>query len=161
MKTTNKKNQNLIFLLLGLLVVLGGVVVFALTSGSSDKVVVNEVGKSAEVGKVTYTLNKVELTDERNKQDDSKPKDVIKVSYTVKNDTDKPVDVDNTVVAKDSDKKDLLTYANKNTLGTVKAGETKEVVTHFGLNKQGVVVFKFAPNTESKDFALYSTTVEK
>ena len=69
------------------------------TSSSSSKEAQEsfyQVGDTVKVGDAEYTLNSVELTDERNQFADEQPAQVVKITYTIKNNgqNDLPVGMD-------------------------------------------------------------------
>lgn len=120
------------------------------------------LGDSVDVGGVIYTLNSVELTDERNQFDESNPEFVVKVSYTMENQTDSesdlPVGMD--VSAYGADLKKLESYPNDNTLGSVAKGKAIDVTQHFGINKLGEMELQFAPLVSLKKTADFKVNVE-
>lgn len=118
------------------------------------------LGDSVDVGGVIYTLNSVELTDERNEFDDKKPENVIKVSYTMENKNDKDVPVGMDVSAYGPDSKKLDSYPNDNTMGSVATGKKIDVTQHFGLNDLGEVELQFAPLVSVKDTADFKVDVK-
>ena len=64
----------------------GGTKVEKSSSSKKSEVKYYKLGETVKVGDVEYTLKSVEKTDERNEFEDSKPANVIKVVYHVKND---------------------------------------------------------------------------
>ena len=157
------------FWLLVVVIVLG--VGGALGSGSNggQKVGTNsastpkyyKLGDTVKVGKVTYTLKSVELTDERNEFADDKPNNVIKVTYHVKNGSDDSIPVGADLNAYGPDKNKLKTYpVNGQTLDAIDAGMETDVVTGFGINKLGKVQLKFAPLVSSEKPATYQVNVK-
>lgn len=104
-----------------------------------------KIGDTVQVGDVEYTLKHVELTDERNEFDDKKPAQVVKISYTVKNNSDKDIPVGADVNVYGSDNKKSDSYANEHTMGSVASGKEMECITHFGLNQTGDIEIHFSP----------------
>lgn len=105
-----------------------------------------KVGDTVRVGKVTYTLKSVEVTSERNEFADDQPKNVIKVVYHVKNNSDKelPIGADLDVYGPDNTK--LKSYPiNDTTVDSVAAGKEADVTTGFGTDKLGTFELQFSP----------------
>lgn len=118
------------------------------------------VGDSVDVGGVVYTLNSVELSDERNQFDDSNPDYVIKVSYTMQNNTDSDIPVGMDVSAYGPDEKKLDSYPNDNTMGSVAVDKKIDVTQHFGVSSLGEMEFQFAPLVSIKDTADFKVDVQ-
>lgn len=119
------------------------------------------VGDTVTVGDVTYTLNGVELTDERNEFEDSNPEKVIKVTYHVKNNSDKDLPIGADLNAYGPDNKKLETYPlNDTTLDAVAPGKEADVTTGFGLDGSGKVELQFAPLVSMKQAAKFIVKVQ-
>ncbi|MDT3394685.1 MAG: DUF4352 domain-containing protein [Bacillota bacterium] len=131
------------------------------TSSSSKKEssTLYKVGDTVKVGDVTYTLNSVEKTDERNQFDDTNPANVIKIVYHVKNNgkEDLPVGTDLSVYGPDNNK--LKTYALENTMDAVAAGKEMDVTAAYGTDKMGKFELQFAPLVSIKKAAKYQVEV--
>lgn len=125
----------------------------------TEKVKFYSVGDEVKVGDATYKLNSVELTDERNEFDDTKPEKVVKIQYTMQNDSkeDLPVGMDLSVYNADDTKAE--TYPNDNTMGSVAAGKKMEVTQHYGLNDSGEIELQFAPAISLEDTANFKAKV--
>jgi uncharacterized membrane protein YdfJ with MMPL/SSD domain len=128
---------------------------------SSKKPEFLKVGQSATVDKVTYTLTGVATTTERNQFDDSKPANVIKVTYTLKNDSDKEVPVGTDLEVYGPDGKKLKSYANDNTMDSVAAGKSIDATAHFGTEKLGDFELQFAPFLSFEKAAKFKVNVAK
>ncbi|MCU2262299.1 DUF4352 domain-containing protein, partial [Enterococcus faecalis] len=119
------------------------------TSASSSKEEKSDtfykIGDTVKVGDAEYTLNSVELTDERNQFEENQPAQVIKITYTVKNDGDSDIPVGMDVEVYGSDNKKSETYPNDNTMGSVAPGKEMDCVAHFGLNQTGEIEIHFSP----------------
>ncbi|MBU5364859.1 DUF4352 domain-containing protein [Enterococcus devriesei] len=132
------------------------------SSKSSEKEVTEtfyKVGDSVKVGNVTYTLNNVELTDQRNQFEEKQPAQVIKITYTVKNDDKQDIPVGADVEVYGPDDKKAETYANENTMGSVASGKQMDVTAHFALNQSGKIEIHFAPLISFEKAAKFKTTV--
>lgn len=132
------------------------------TSSSSEKKASDtfyKVGDTVKVGDVTYTLNSVELTDERNEFEETQPAQVVKVTYTVKNDGDEDIPVGTDVEVYGSDDKKASSYANENTMGSVASGKQMDVTSHFGLNQTGEIEIQFSPLVSFEKAAKFKATV--
>lgn len=137
------------------------------TSESSNKPADNKkddktfykVGDSVKVGDVTYTLNSVELTDERNELEDTQPANVVKITYTVKNDGKEDLPVGTDIEVYGSDDKKAETYANENTMDSVAPGKQMDVTAHFGLNQTGDIEIQFSPLLSFEKAAKFKATV--
>ena len=114
-----------------------------------------QVGDTVQVGDAEYTLTSVELTDERNQFDDTNPAQVVKVSYTIKNngDSDLPVGMDVEVYGSDDKKSE--SYPNDNTMGSVAPGKQMDCVAHFGLNQTGEIEIHFVPLMSFENSAIF------
>ncbi len=117
------------------------------------------VGDSVKVGDVTYTLNSVELTDERNEFEENQPAQVVKITYTVKNDGKEDIPVGADVEVYGPDDKKAETYANENTMGSVASGKQMDVTAHFALNQTGEIEIHFAPLISFEKAAKFKATV--
>lgn len=117
------------------------------------------VGDTVAVGDAEYTLQSVELTDERNQFDESNPAHVVKVTYVVKNngESDLPVGMDVEVYGSDDKKSE--TYPNDNTMGSVAPGKQMDIVAHFGLNQTGEIEIHFAPLISLEKSAIFKATI--
>lgn len=131
------------------------------SSKSETKTNFYKIGDSVKVGKVTYTLTSVEKTDERNEFEESKPANVIKVVYHVKNDADKdlPIGTDLEVYGPDNTK--LKSYPISNsTLDAVAPGKEADVTSGFGTDKLGNIELQFAPLVSMEKAAKFKVNVE-
>ncbi len=119
-----------------------------------------QVGDTVQVGDAEYTLTGAELTDERNEFDDSNPAQVVKISYTVKNNgtDDIPVGMDVEVYGPDDKKAEE--YPNDNTMGSVASGKQMDCVQHFGINSTGDIEIHFAPIISLEDSAIFKVNVQ-
>lgn len=119
------------------------------------------VGDTVTVGDVTYTLNDVQLTDERNEFEDSNPEKVIKVTYHVKNNSDDDLPIGADLNAYGPDNKKLETYPlTDTTMDAVAPGKEADVTTGFGLNGSGKVELQFAPLVSVKKAAKFIVKVQ-
>lgn len=117
------------------------------------------VGDTVKVGDAEYTLTNVELTDERNEFDETNPNQVVKISYTVKNNSDSDLPVGTDVEVYGSDDKKAESYPNDNTMGSVAPGKKMDCVQHFGINGTGEIEIHFAPLISFEDPAIYKATI--
>jgi hypothetical protein len=105
-----------------------------------------KVGDTVKVGKVTYTLKSVEVTDERNEFEDDQPKNVIKVVYHVKNNSDEELPIGADLNAYGPDNTKLKSYpVDDTTIDSVAAGKEADVTTGFGSDKLGTFELQFSP----------------
>lgn len=105
-----------------------------------------KVGDTVKVGKVTYTLKSVEVTDERNEFEDDQPKNVIKVVYHVKNNSDEELPIGADLNAYGPDNTKLKSYpVDDTTMDSVAAGKEADVTTGFGSDKLGTFELQFSP----------------
>lgn len=106
----------------------------------------HKVGDTVKVGKVTYTLKSVEVTNERNEFEDNQPKYVIKVIYHVKNNSDKELPIGADLDAYGPNNNKLKSYpVNDTTLDSIAAGKEADVTTGFGSDKLGTFELQFSP----------------
>ena len=133
------------------------------TSASSSKEEKSDtfykIGDTVKVGDAEYTLNSVELTDERNQSEENQPAQVVKITYTVKNDGDSDIPVGMDVEVYGSDNKKSETYPNDNTMGSVAPGKEMDCVAHFGLNQTGEIEIHFSPLVSFEKAAKYKVPV--
>ena len=133
------------------------------TSASSSKEEKSDtfykIGDTVKVGDAEYTLNSVELTDERNQFEENQPAQVVKITYTVKNDGDSDIPVGMDVEVYGSDNKKSETYPNDNTMGSVAPGKEMDCVAHFGLNQTGEIEIHFSPLVSFEKAAKYKVSV--
>ena len=133
------------------------------TSASSSKEEKSDtfykIGDTVKVGDAEYTLNSVELTDERNQFEENQPAQVVKITYTVKNDGDSDITVGMDVEVYGSDNKKSETYPNDNTMGSVAPGKEMDCVAHFGLNQTGEIEIHFSPLVSFEKAAKYKVPV--
>lgn len=126
-----------------------------------DTVKYYRVGETVKVGDVEYTLKSVQKTDERNEFADTKPKNVIKVVYHVKNDgkQDLAIGTDLDVYGPDNTK--LKAYpVNDQTLDSIAAGKEADVTTGFGTDKLGDFELQFKPLVSFKKAAKFKVNVQ-
>ncbi|MBZ2158854.1 DUF4352 domain-containing protein [Streptococcus australis] len=92
-----------------------------------------------------YTITNVEWTDERNEFDNTNPDKVLKVTYNVKNlsDKDMPIGIDiNLFVGGNK----MESYANDHTMGSITPGRSIEgAVEHFGVKGEGDLELEIKP----------------
>lgn len=106
----------------------------------------HKLGDTVKVGKVTYTLKSVEVTNERNEFEDNQPKYVIKVIYHVKNNSDKELPIGADLDAYGPNNNKLKSYpVNDTTLDSIAAGKEADVTTGFGSGKLGTFELQFSP----------------
>lgn len=106
----------------------------------------HKLGDTVKVGKVTYTLKSVEVTNERNEFEDNQPKYVIKVIYHVKNNSDKELPIGADLDAYGPNNNKLKSYpVNDTTLDSIAAGKEADVTTGFGSDKLGTFELQFSP----------------
>ncbi|HIB1952465.1 TPA: DUF4352 domain-containing protein [Enterococcus faecalis] len=133
------------------------------TSDSSSKEEKSDtfykIGDTVKVGDAEYTLNSVELTDERNQFEENQPAQIVKITYTVKNDGDSDIPVGMDVEVYGSDNKKSETYPNDNTMGSVAPGKEMDCVAHFGLNQTGEIEIHFSPLVSFEKAAKYKVPV--
>lgn len=129
------------------------------TQSSSNAIEFYKIGDTVKVGDASYTLNSVELTDERNQFEDEQPANVVKINYTVKNESDSDIPVGADVGVYGSDDKKSESYANENTLGSVAPGKQMDVIAHFGLNQTGDIEIHFSPLVSFEKAAIFKATV--
>ncbi len=133
------------------------------TSASSSKEEKSDtfykIGDTVKVGDAEYTLNSVELTDERNQFEENQPAQVVKITYTVKNDGDSDLPVGTDVEVYGPDDKKSETYANENTMGAVAPGKQMDVTAHFTLNQTGEIEIHFSPLVSFEKAAIFKATV--
>ncbi|EGO2676742.1 DUF4352 domain-containing protein [Enterococcus faecalis] len=133
------------------------------TSASSSKEEKSDtfykIGDTVKVGDAEYTLNSVELTDERNQFEENQPAQIVKITYTVKNDGDSDIPVGMDVEVYGSDNKKSETYPNDNTMGSVAPGKEMDCVAHFGLNQTGEIEIHFSPLVSFEKAAKYKVPV--
>ncbi len=133
------------------------------TSASSSKEEKSDtfykIGDTVKVGDAEYTLNSVELTDERNQFEENQPAQVVKITYTVKNDGDSDIPVGTDVEVYGPDDKKSETYANENTMGSVAPGKQMDVTVHFTLNQTGEIEIHFSPLVSFEKAAIFKATV--
>lgn len=139
----------------------GGTKVTQKSSKKKSTIKYYKVGDTVRVGKVEYTLKSVETTSERNEFEDSKPKNVIKVTYHVKNNgkEDLAIGTDLNVYGPDNSK--LKEYPlNDQTFDSVAAGKEADVITGFGANKLGDFELQFAPLISTEKAAKFKVNVK-
>lgn len=129
------------------------------TQSSSNAIEFYKIRDTVKVGDASYTLNSVELTDERNQFEDEQPANVVKINYTVKNESDSDIPVGADVEVYGSDDKKSESYANENTLGSVAPGKQMDVIAHFGLNQTGDIEIHFSPLVSFEKAAIFKATV--
>lgn len=118
-----------------------------------------KVGDTVKVGDAEYTLTGVELTDERNEFTEKQPAQVVKISYVVKNNSDKDIPVGMDIEVYGADNKKAETYPNDNTMGSVAAGKEMDCIAHFGLNQSGEIEIQFSPIVSFEKAAKFKATV--
>lgn len=114
---------------------------------SKKKIKYYKIGDSVKVGEVTYKLTSIQTTTDRNEFEDTKPKYVFIVKYTVDNQSDEDVSVGTDLEAYGPDNKKLDSYAADSitTLDSVAAGKEIDVVDAYGTDKLGQMELQFSP----------------
>lgn len=129
------------------------------SSSTVEEISFYSVGDTVKVGDAEYTLTGVELSDERNQFDETNPAEVVKISYTVKNNSDSDLPVGADVDVYGSDDKKAESYPNENTMGSVAPGKQMDCVQHFGINGTGEIEIHFAPLISFEDAAIYKASI--
>ena len=118
------------------------------------------VGDTAEVSGVKFTLNKVSTTDERNEFEEEEPNEVIKVEFELENNSDEEISVGGDLQVYDGTGNQVDSYANENTMGSLKPGKKMQGVDHFGI-EEGPVEIYFQPMMSfDDDEAIFEADVE-
>ena len=116
------------------------------TEESSEKKSTYSVGDKIVFEKFAeYTITNVEWSDERNEFDDTNPDKVLKVTYNVKNlsDKDMPVGIDIDLYVGGNK---MENYANEHTMGSITPGRSMEgAVQHFGVKGDGKLELEIKP----------------
>lgn len=131
------------------------------SSKKKSEVKYYKLGETVKVGDVEYTLKSVEKTDERNEFEDSKPANVIKVVYHVKNDgkQDLPIGADLDAYGPDNNK--LKSYpVSDTTVDSIAPGKEADVTTGFGTDKMGDFELQFKPLVSIEKSAKYKVNVQ-
>lgn len=103
-------------------------------------------GETVKVGKVEYTIKSAVVTSERNEFENSKPKNVIKVTYHVKNDGKKDLSIGGDIDAYGPDNTKLKSYpVSDTTLDAIAPGKEADVIEGFGSKKLGNFEFQLRP----------------
>lgn len=137
----------------------------ATQEGSSDQAVEEAqpsyfgIGDTATVDGIDYTLVSVELTDERNQFADTDPAAVVKITYTMKNNTDSEASFGMDCDVYDAAGKKCDTYPNEMSMGSVAAGKAVDAVIHYGLSETGEIEIQFKPIVSMSDAAIFKATV--
>lgn len=140
----------------------GGEKVANKTSSAStkkDSTKFYKIGDTVKVGDAQYTLNSVELTNERNSMEESQPAQVVKITYTMKNDGDSDLPVGGDIEVYGADNKKAETYPNDNTMGSVAPGKEMDCTAHFALNQTGDIEIHFSPLVSFEKAAKFKATV--
>ena len=139
----------------------GGTKVEKSSSSKKSEVKYYKLGETVKVGDVEYTLKSVEKTDERNEFEDSKPANVIKVVYHVKNDgkEDLPIGTDLDAYGPENNK--LKSYPISNTtVDSIAPGKESDVTTGFGTDKLGDFELQFRPLASFDKSAKFKVNVQ-
>ena len=139
----------------------GGTKVEKSSSSKKSEVKYYKLGETVKVGDVEYTLKSVEKTDERNVFEDSKPANVIKVVYHVKNDgkEDLPIGTDLDAYGPENNK--LKSYPISNTtVDSIAPGKESDVTTGFGTDKLGDFELQFRPLASFDKSAKFKVNVQ-
>lgn len=139
----------------------GGTKVEKSSSKKKSEVKYYKLGETVKVGDVEYTLKSVEKTDERNEFEDSKPANVIKVVYHVKNDGKQDLAIGTDLDAYGPDNNKLKTYPISNTtVDSIAPGKESDVTTGFGTDKMGDFELQFKPLVSIEKSAKYKVNVQ-
>lgn len=117
------------------------------------------VGDSATIDDITYTLNSVALTDERNQFDESNPAVVVAINYTVQNGSSDSYayGADTAVYGPDGKKCD--SYPLGTDFGAVSAGRAVDCTVYYGMNSVGEFEIEFQPLISFSDPAIFVAAV--
>lgn len=133
------------------------------TDGDSDKEEENEekygIGDTAEMDDVKFTLQDVSLTDERNEFEEEEPTEVVKIEFELENNSDEEVPVGADLQVYDGTGNQVESYANDNTMGSVKPGKKIQGVAHYGI-EEGPIEIYFQPMMSLSDEAIFEADVE-
>ncbi|MGJ6587934.1 hypothetical protein ACSDNT_08675 [Listeria monocytogenes] len=101
------------------------------------------VGDTQEIGGIKVTLTSVEKTNERNQFDDTKPKNVVKISYKVENNSGSEYFVDSDIDVYDSKGTMGERYPLDNTTRKIPNGKNMNADFHAGVNESGNIEIIF------------------
>ncbi|HEL9515080.1 TPA: hypothetical protein U0J40_002730 [Listeria monocytogenes] len=101
------------------------------------------VGDVQEIGGIKVTLTSVEKTSERNQFDDTNPKNVVKISYKVENNSGAEYFVDSDIDVYDSKGTMGERYPLDNTTGKIPDGKNMNADFHAGVNESGNIEIIF------------------
>lgn len=101
------------------------------------------VGDKQTLGGITVTLVSVTKTSERNQFDDTNPKNVVKISYKVENDSGSEYFVDSDIDVYDSNGTVGERYPLDNTTGKIPNGKNMNADFHAGINESGNIEIVF------------------
>lgn len=120
-----------------------------------------KVGEPVKVDNVVYTLKSVQKTDERNEFADTKPQNVIKVVYHVKNCGKEELSIGTDLNVYGPNNSKLKSYPiNGQTLDTIAPGKESDVVTGFGTDKLGDFELQFKPLVSINKAAKFKINVK-
>ncbi|MBC2330745.1 hypothetical protein [Listeria swaminathanii] len=101
------------------------------------------VGDSQELGGVKVTLINVEKTSDRNQFDDTNPKNVVKISYKVENNSGSEYFVTSDIDVYDANSTLGTRYPLENTTGKIPNGKNMNAEFNAGVNESGNIEIVF------------------
>lgn len=117
------------------------------------------VGDTAEVANIKFTLKKASLTDERNPMIKENPKMVVKLEYEIKNDTDEEIPTGGDIEVFDGSGKQWYPYPLELTTGSIQPGEKINGVAHFGI-EEGPIEVHFKPIISIDEKAIFKVPIK-
>ncbi|RMC41850.1 DUF4352 domain-containing protein [Lactobacillus sp. ESL0233] len=116
---------------------------------SAPKIKFYKVGDTVKVGQAEYTLKSVVTTNERNEFEDSKPNNVIKITYHVKNDGKDDLSVGDDLEVYGPDDEKLKDYPiSDDGLDSIAPGKSTDIMTGYGSKKLGSFELHFKPGDD-------------
>lgn len=117
------------------------------------------LGDTAEVDNIKFTVKNVSLTDDRNEFADEDPNKVVKIEYEIENGTDEEIPIGADLQAYDGTSNQVKSYPLDNTMGSLQPGKKIQGVEHFGIEEGPIEVY-FQPMFSFEDPAIFELEID-
>ncbi len=103
------------------------------------------IGDTQTVEEYEITINEISFTDERNQFEENDPENVIRIDYTVKNNSDEDVSYSGSDFKVYVDGKETSVYPNDNSMGALSPGRSLDGVAYHTVEGDGEIEIEWSP----------------
>src|SRR5690625_1935480 len=117
-----------------------------------------QLGDTAEVDGIKFTVKSVSTTDERNEFEEEDPNIVVKIEYEIENGSDEEIPIGMDLQVYDGTGNRVDSYPLDNTMGSLQPGKKIQGVEHYGIEEGPIEVY-FQPAFSFEDPAIFELEV--